>query len=59
MMTTENHIAIGTNPDTLKPYSVMIVDDAAIDRSLLRRFCNRKSLTFFMKQRPEMIFISS
>jgi HD-like signal output (HDOD) protein/CheY-like chemotaxis protein len=38
MMTTENHIAIGTNPDTKKPYSVMIVDDAAIDRSLLRRF---------------------
>ena len=37
-MTTETHIAIGTNPDTLKPYSVIIVDDGAIDRSLLRRF---------------------
>ncbi len=38
MTTTENHISVGTNPDTLKPYSIMLVDDAAIDRSLLRRF---------------------
>ena len=37
-MTTEKHISIGTNPDTLKPYNIMLVDDAAIDRSLLRRF---------------------
>lgn len=37
-MTTETHIPIGTNPDTLKPYSAIIVDDGAIDRSLLRRF---------------------
>lgn len=38
IMTTEKHISIGTNPDTLKPYNIMLVDDAAIDRSLLRRF---------------------
>ena len=37
-MTTATHISVGTNPDTLKPYSVMLVDDATIDRSLLRRF---------------------
>jgi HD-like signal output (HDOD) protein/ActR/RegA family two-component response regulator len=38
MTTTDKHISIGINPDTLKPYSIMLVDDAAIDRSLLRRF---------------------
>lgn len=37
-MPAETHISVGTNPDTLKPYTVMLVDDSMIDRSLLKRF---------------------
>jgi HD-like signal output (HDOD) protein/ActR/RegA family two-component response regulator len=37
-MVTETHISIGINPDTLKAYNAMIVDDGAIDRNMLRRY---------------------
>ncbi|MBK8398478.1 MAG: HDOD domain-containing protein [Leptospiraceae bacterium] len=37
-MPAETHIPLGTNPDTQKPYSSIIVDEGSIDRSLLRRF---------------------
>lgn len=37
-MTKDTHISIGTNPDSLKAYSVMFVEGSTIDRMLLKRF---------------------
>lgn len=67
---SEDHIPIGLNPSSLKPYKVMIAEDSTADRNLLRRYLqserfeilyesnNGDDLLFYLKEsinKPDII----
>ncbi len=69
---SDEHIPLGLNPENFKPYKVMIAEDSAVDRNLLRRYLqserfeilyestNGEDLLFYLKEslnKPDIICV--